>query len=208
MRNRTIKNLYDQKFSTFPFEGVWQATIGQPETNGAWLVYGAEKNGKTWFALCLAEYLSSFASTLYVSAEEGMGKTFVDACQRAQIDPNNRKLHFLEYIPIEELSAKLAKRKSAKVVVLDNLTIYQDELKSSALRTLLQKHSEKLFVFIAHEERNEPYTAAAKLAKKLAKIIVRVEGLACFVSGRCPGGSLVINEKHAVLYHGNQILDK
>ena len=205
MRNRTIKNLYDKKFDCFPFDGVWRATMGEPETNGAWLVYGAEKNGKTWFSLHLAEYLSSFASVLYISAEEGMGKTFVDACQRAQIEPTNRRLHFLEYIPVDELSAKLAKRKSAKVIIIDNCTVYADELKATALRKLLQKHPDKLFVFVAHEERNEPYTAAAKMAKKLAKIIVRVEGLACFVSGRCNGGTLTINEAKATLYHGDQI---
>lgn len=205
MRNRTIKNLYDKKFKTFDFEGVWADTIGQPETNGAWLVYGAEKNGKTWFSLLLAEYISSFTSVLYVSAEEGMGKTFVDACHRAQINPNNRRLHFVEYTPVDELSIKLSKRRSAKVVFVDNMTIYVDELRSKTLRNLLQKHSDKLFIFIAHEERNEPYTAAAKLVKKLAKIIIRVEGLACFVSGRCKGGTLTIDENKAALYHGSKI---
>ena len=106
MRNKTIKNLYDKRFKSFAFEDHWADVMGEPETNGAWLIYGAEKNGKTWFTLHLAEYLSSFARTLYVSAEEGTGKTFVEACLRAKISPNNKQLHFAEYTPIDELSTK------------------------------------------------------------------------------------------------------
>ncbi|MDB0601108.1 hypothetical protein [Tenacibaculum maritimum] len=204
-RSLTIKNLYDKKFKTFDFKGVWQDTMGKPEVNGAWIVYGAEKNGKTWFSLKLAEYLSGFGKTMYVSAEEGTGMTFVDACRRAKIDLNNNMLHFQEYIPIEELDKKLSNRKAAKIVFLDNVTIYADELKNGVLRKFLQKHSDKLIVFIAHEERKEPYTATAKLARKLAKIIVRVQGLACFVSGRCNGGILMIDEQKAALYHGTEI---
>ena len=60
-------------------------------------------------------------------------------------------------------------------------------------------------VLLAHMEKNEPYTATAKLAKKLAKIIIRVDGLTAFVSGRCPGGIITINEQTAQLYHGSKI---
>jgi hypothetical protein len=57
-------------------------------------------------------------------------------------------------------------------------------------------------VVIAHEERKEPYTAAAKLAKKLAKIVVRVEGLTAFISGRCPGGVIAVDELKSEMFHG------
>jgi len=207
-RSLTIKNLYDKKFKTFDFDGVWKDTMGQPERNGAWLVYGAEKNGKTWFSLKLAEYLSKFEKTLYVSAEEGTGMTFVDACKRAKINLKNKALHFSEYIPIEELDEKISKKRANKIIIIDNITIYVDELKSGVLRAFLRKHSDKLIIFIAHEERNEPYTATAKLVRKLAKIIIRIQGLACFVSGRCKGGTLTIDETKAMLYHGTQIAKK
>jgi len=62
-------------------------------------------------------------------------------------------------------------------------------------------------IFLAHEEKREPYTATAKLCKKLAKIIVHIEGLTAFISGRCPGGTITINEQTAMLYHGSQILN-
>lgn len=201
-RSATIRNLYEKKFISFPFTGLWARAMARPETTGAWLIYGGEKNGKTWFALKLAEYLSKFEKTLYVSAEEGASKAFVAACRRAGICPANRNLLFNEYLSIEELDAKLQKRKAAKVVFLDNLTIYADELRAAPFRELLRKHADKLFVFIAHEEKGAPYTAAGKLARKLAQIIVHVKGLTAHISGRCPGGQITIDEEKAALYWG------
>jgi hypothetical protein len=201
-RISTIRNLYDKKFAAYPFDGPFGKAIGEPEKHGAWLIYGPEKNGKTWIALKLAEYISKFERTLYISAEEGMTKGFVDACKRANIDKNNKRLHFHEYISIEELDEKLSRRKAQRIIFLDNLTIYADELKAASFRDLLRKHDNKLFIFVAHEEKGHPYTAVAKLARKLAKIIIQVKGLTAFISGRCPGGSISIDEEKAALYWG------
>ncbi len=106
------------------------------------------------------------------------------------------------YLPLEELNEKISERRSAKIVVIDNITIYANELKNGGLRKILEKHKYKLLIFIAHEERKESYTATAKLCRKLAKIIVRVQGLSCFVSGRCKGGTLMIDQEKSCLYHG------
>lgn len=205
MRARTIRNIYDKKFRTIPLEGEWAKAMGQPEHNGLWLIFGKDKNGKTWIAIKLADVLSEFDRILYVSAEEGIAKAFRDTLLRVGLDANNRRIHFDEYIPIEELKEKLAKRKSARVIVLDNATIYSDELKGGGLSALIKAFPEKLFILLAHEERNEPYTAPAKLAHKLAKIIVHVKGLTCQVYGRCPGGILTIDESKSALYWGTQI---
>lgn len=203
-RSLNIRELYGKEFDTLPLRGIWWEVMGEPESSGIWLIYGAEKQGKTWFSLMLAQYLSNLRKTLYISAEEGTGKAFVESCRRAGIGPDS-KLGFMEYLPLEELDAKLAKRRAAKVVFLDNVTVYADELKNGGLRRIVRKHPNKLFVFIAHEERNEPYTATAKMARKLASIITRVQGLACTVSGRCPGGTLMVDADKASLYHGNKI---
>tara|TARA_R110002051_G_scaffold297564_2_gene363940 strand:+ start:11996 stop:12637 length:642 start_codon:yes stop_codon:yes gene_type:complete len=206
-RTLNLKNLYAKKFKTFAFTGIWKQVIGLPEACGIWIIYGIEKNGKTWFCLILAQYLSQFERVLYVSAEEGTGKDFVAACKRAKLDPNNNNLQFAEYINVEELEVKLKKRAAPKVVFIDNITVYQDELKYGKLRKLKDAYPKVLFVYVAHEDENKkamPYTATAKLAKKLAKVIVHVQGLACFVSGRVPGGALMIDQEKAMLYHGVQ----
>lgn len=201
-RTLNLKNLYAKKFNTYDFTAHWLSTMGKPESNGIWIIYGVEKNGKTWFCLKLAEYLSRFDKTLYLSAEEGTGKDFVAACKRANLEADNKNLQFLEYTPIDEVEAKLKKRGGAKIVFIDNITVYQDELKYGKLRKLALEHPNILWVYVAHEEKQEPYTATAKMAKKLAKVIVQVQGLACFVSGRCPGGVISIDQEKAMLYHG------
>ncbi|PIB28887.1 hypothetical protein BFP77_08195 [Maribacter sp. 4U21] len=209
-RTLNLKNLYAKKFSTFAFTGIWKTVMGLPETCGIWIIYGIEKNGKTWFCLMLAEYLSQFARVLYVSAEEGMGKDFVAAVKRAKLDPENNALQFSEYLTVTELEDKLTKRNAPKVVFIDNITVFQEELKYGKLRKLKDAFPKVLFVYVAHEDENKkgaPYTATAKLAKKLAKVIVHVQGLACFVSGRVPGGVMSINEEKAMLYHGMQELN-
>ncbi|MFD2566106.1 hypothetical protein [Pseudotenacibaculum haliotis] len=201
-RALTPKNLFDKKFTSFDFKGIWEQIFGKPSTSGIWLLYGKEKNGKTWAALLIASYLSTFSKVLYISAEEGTDKEFVESCRRAKIDPKNNNIHFIEYEPIEDLYIRLKKRKAPKIVVLDNLTIYNEELKASGMKRLMQDFENILFICVAHEERNKPYTAAAKMASKLAKVIMRVQGLMVIVSGRVPGGNLKIDQEKAVLYHG------
>jgi len=207
-RSLSIKNLYAKKFQQFEFDGLYKTAMGNPESNGIWIIWGREKNGKTWWALKLANYLSKQTKVLYISAEEGTGLDFVAACKRAGLSSNNNDLKFDEYLSIGELNEKLKSRKSAKVVFIDNCTIYADELRAGALRDLIKQYPDKLFVFVAHEEKREPYTALAKLAKKLAKVIMHVQGLATHISGRCPGGIISIDETKAALYWGSEIINK
>lgn len=203
-RSLSIGNIYSKRFKTLNLDGIYAEVMGEPESSGAWLIWGNEKNGKTWLALMLANYLSNDNRVLYISAEEGTGKTFVDSCIRAGLDSSNRKLQFMEYTPLEELKERLNRRKSADIIVIDNCTVYKEDLPSKVLIDLLNTYPTKLFIFLAHEERKEPYTSLAKLVRKLAKVIIYVQGLNGYVSGRCPGGTISIDTKRAELYHGVQ----
>jgi len=207
-RSLSIRNLYDKKFEQLQFDGHYNQAMGNPESNGIWIIWGKEKNGKTWWALKLADYLSNQTKVLYISAEEGTGMDFVDACKRAGLSTKNNNLKFEEYLSINELTAKLKSRKSAKVIFIDNATIYADELRAAGLRQLVRNFPDKLFIMLAHEEKREPYTALAKLARKLAKIIMHVQGLTTQISGRCPGGTISIDETKAALYWGTETTNK
>lgn len=201
-RALSSKNIFSKRFKTFPFDELWGEVMGAPEDNGIWLIYGAEKHGKTTFAIMFANYLTRFGRVDYVSAEEGIGANFRDAILRAGLDEKS-KVKWREYTPLEDIKEILKKRQSAKFILLDNCTIYKDEIKNGELQKLLKEFPNTVFIFLAHEEKNQPYTATAKVAKKLAKIIVRIEGLTAFISGRCPGGTLIINDKKSQLYHGH-----
>jgi predicted ATP-dependent serine protease len=201
MRTMSLNILYKLKFKVFDFIGEWLNVFGTPERAGIWIIYGQEKNGKTWFALKLAEYLSGFIKTLYISGEEGLSYGFVQACKRAQME-TTKNIQFSDYINVGDLEARLAKQRAPGVVIVDNITVYNDELKNGKLRQLTKKHPNTLFIFIAHEEQGQPYTSTAKVAKKLANIIVHVEGLRATISGRCPGGFLYVDEAKAKIMWG------
>ena len=207
-RALNVRNLFAMKHELFQLDGIWHDTIGSPERNGAWLIWGSEKNGKTWFTLLLSNYLSDFEKVHYISAEEGLCSDFIDTCRRAKINLFNKKLQFHGYEPLVDLYKRLKRRQAPKIVVIDNITIYNDELKNGALRKLLNDFPQMLFIFLAHEDRGLPYTATAKMTRKIAKRIFYIEGLSCQVSGRCPGGTLTIDEERAALYHGHSILNR
>ncbi|MBY0244978.1 MAG: DNA repair protein RadA [Sphingobacteriaceae bacterium] len=204
-RAMTMKNMLDIKHELFVFDGIWAETIGQPTKNGFWIIYGPEKNFKTAFALMMANYLRQHERTIYVSAEEGSDVDFVKACQRMGLDEKSKNILFTEYEPLEELTTRLNKQKAPRIVFIDNATVYKDELERGGLMKLKKDNPNVLFILIAHEERNLPYTAPAVLCRKLAKRIFHVKGAAVEVSGRCPGGTIVVNEEKAALYHGSRV---
>ena len=208
-RAHSMRNLFNQTFVKMNFDGIWKDALGNPTHGGAWLIYGAEKNGKTSFALMLANYLSTFEKVLYISAEEGVGDTFVYAAARAGITENNANLKPHDYISIEELRARMNGKRMERIVFVDNITVYKDELKESTLWKLIRDFPKVIFVFLAHEDAKtgEPYLAAAKACKRFAKVIVHVEGLVANVHGRgeCPGGRLVVDLEKAALCWGDNI---
>lgn len=205
-RSLTTKNLFDKRTGkTVQFESeLFAKAIGNAEQKGGWLIYGPEKNGKTWFTLQLVKDLAANEKVAYISAEEGTDLSFREACNRAGITNSDRIL-WDEYMPIDELAAKFQKPKTANIIILDNLVIYQDEIKGDyAIKKLIDMLPNKLIIFVSHEERKEPYPASARMAKKLAKVIINVKGLKAFVVSRFApqGGEITISEDMAEMYWG------
>lgn len=202
----SISNMLKKKHSTFTFAPPFSLAFTEtPSDSGIWLIWGKQKNGKTGFALILAKYLASLSKVLYISAEEGTDKEFVDACKRAGIAENDKQLNFLEYTPLNEVREILKRRNSPQIIFFDNLTVYRDDFKQNALQNLKNEFPDKLFIFLSHEERNEPYPSIARNTIKLAKVIVHIKGLKAFVSGRGEvGGTYLIDEAKAQLYWGDE----
>lgn len=203
MRFKTIKNVIDKTYDILPLKGVFQQALGAPESNGLWLIYGKEKHGKTTISLILANYLSTIYKTLFVIAEQGFDADFQKLILDLNIDVRNKNLLLEEYIPIDELDRKLKLARHPKIVLLDNITVYADELKNGRLRRLISSHNRILFILIAHEDKGQPYTATGKLAKKLARRIIHVEGLSATVEGRTEGGMMRMDQNSSTLYWGN-----
>ena len=209
MRTHTLREVLDKKIKRLELDGIWKDVFGNPGRRGKlWLFYGAEKNGKTWFSILFANYLSQSEPILYLSAEEGLEESFQDVCHRANVDVTNRKFKAKgRGVTINELDEYLSKRYAPKIVFIDNVTVYVEELKNGGVQKLLNNHLDKIFVYIAHEERGEPYTATAKMISRLADRIVRIQGLKATVGGRTEGGKFLIDQQKAMILHGSQIKD-
>lgn len=206
-RSLSTANLFDKKTGrTVQLQNeVLSEAIGAAEAKGIWLIYGPEKNGKTWMSLTLARDLASTEKVRYVSAEEGVDLSFREACERAGLTRDD-KIIFNEYVSIEELDELISKPKQPRIVFIDNLVVYGDELKGLGVRQLSERHPDKLFVFVAHEERKEPFPASARMAKKLAKVYIHVKGLKAFVVSRFAPqrGGITINEDLSEMYWGSE----
>lgn len=203
-RSLTARNLFEKRTGkTVRFDSdLLTEAIGEAEMKGCWLIYGPEKNGKTWFTLQLVKALAYYDKVNYISAEEGTDLSFRKACERAGITSAD-KILFDEYLSLEEIREKFSKPKTANILVIDNLTIYPDEFKTFGMRDFINAFPNKLIIFVAHEERKLPYPACAKMASKLAKVIVNVRGLKAFVVSRfSQGGSIDINEEMSEMYWG------
>lgn len=203
-RSLTARNLFEKRTGkTVRFDSeLLTKAIGEAEMKGCWLIYGPEKNGKTWFTLQLVKELAYFERVAYISAEEGTDLSFIKACERAGITASD-KILFDEYLSVEEIKEKFSKHKTANILVIDNLTIYRDEFKSVGIRDLINAFPTKLIIFVAHEDRKEPYPACAKMASKMAKVIINVKGLRAFVVSRfSEGGSIEINDEMSEMYWG------
>ena len=203
-RSLTARNLFEKRLGkTVRFDSeLLTEAIGEAELKGCWLIYGSEKNGKTWFTLQLAKAMAAYDKVAYISAEEGTDLSFRKACERAGVSAAD-KILFDEYLSIEEILEKFSKPKTANILVIDNLTIYPDEFRTTGIREFINAFPQKLIIFVAHEERKEPYPACARMAKKMAKVFIQVKGLRAFVVSRfAEGGAIEINEDMSEMYWG------
>lgn len=201
----TTRNLFDKKVKRRVVFDDPQLTdiIGDAEMKGGWLFWGKEKNGKTWLTLQLVKDLSTNQKMIYISAEEGTDASFQDAVIRSGITTAHRIL-WEEYMPLTEIVEKYSKSRTADMLVMDNLTVYKDEFKQYGGVKKFLDDLGKPIILIAHEERGEPYTSAAKDAKRWCKVIIHVEGLAGHVVSRfSKGGEIVIDEEGSALYWGD-----
>jgi archaellum biogenesis ATPase FlaH len=208
MRSLTTKNLFDMKVKKLIQidNEILQTAIGNAEAKGVWLAYGSEKNGKTSFVLQLAKALCKGQKVAYISAEEGTDLSFTEAVKRAGLTTAD-KIAWYTYMSLQDVVKKFTKAKSADVIIIDNATMYADEFREMNIKELEYKLPNKLIILLAHEERKMPDGAAAKMAKKMAKVIFNIKGLTAFCVSRFSGVStqININDEKATLYWGDEI---
>lgn len=202
-RALTIADMMKMKDETFPFEGAWKEMLGNPDTTGAWFIWGGSGSGKTSFALRLAKELARYRKVAYDSIEQGASLSMRQNLQRVGMAEVSRNFILIPGENIRELSLRLSKRKSPDVVVVDSFQTAH--IKYSEFTRLLALCRKKLLIFVSKAKGSQPMGDSAINAMYDADLKIYVEGQVAVSKGRYIGssGRYVIWEERALEYWGD-----
>ena len=178
------KNVLAAQFETADFDGPFLASFGRPELRGVWLIWGDSGSGKTTFTLQLCKYLAGFGRVAYDSLEQGLSLSLQRAWERVDMAEAGSNIILLNKEELPELRARLSKRKSPEIVVIDSLQ-YLDPFTWRLFKALKKDYPDKLFIFISQVDKSGNLTD--KLAVRIrfdADIKIKVEGFKAFVTTR------------------------
>lgn len=184
-RALNINDIVNYRPETIDLGEEWSVSVGNPELKGSWLVWGNSGNGKTRFALQLAKAFARHVKTVYDSLEEGLSQSMQRAVISCGMSDVSRKFLLLDKEPIEDLSARLKKPRSPKVVIIDSLQY--TGLNYERYRQLTETHRNKLFIFVSHADGKEPKGNTAKSIRYDAFVKIRIEGYRAFPMSRYGG---------------------
>ncbi len=207
------KNVLAAQFETANFTGPYLASFGRPELRGAWIVWGGSGSGKTTFTLMLCKYLAGFRRVAYDSLEQGLSLSLQKAWERVAMEEAGSNIILLNKEDLPELRARLRKRKSPEIIVIDSVQ-YLTKFYMQQFKELKAEFPNKLFIFISQVDKAEkdPDGYVAKKIRYDADIKIRVEGYKAFVTTRYEdsekgegGADFIIWEKGAADYWAQQI---
>lgn len=203
-----LKQLAQKKYITIDgLDEALKASLGDLEDAFDMIIYGASGNGKSNFT---AKIIIALCKALkcrceYVAYEEGHGKTVQDTMiqRHNMLDELGNALVLVDHYTFDELSKSMAKKKSAKIWVIDSLQ--DSRLTTEQVAELKQKYvlsrKRKILIFISWSEGKSPLGSTAKAVEYRANIKVRVEGLIAFIKSRYGGNkNYVIWEEGAKKY--------
>lgn len=207
-RALSVYEVLSEAKSLVEFDGKWQKAFGNPELSGSWIVWGQSSNGKTSFCMMLAKYLCKFGKVVYNSLEEGAGRTMQIALERANMREVARRFQILEAEPIEEMIIRLAKKKSANIVIIDSVQFMG--LTYIDYKKLKRDFPRKLFIFISHAEGKLPEGRLANKIRYDANVKIYVSGYRAIVNSRFgdsnnPDNYITVWEEGAQKFYGEDI---
>jgi hypothetical protein len=184
-RALTVKNILDKKYKLFEFTGAWYDAFRKPEMTGVWFIWGNSGNGKTSFVIQMIKELARFDNVLLNSREEGTKHTMQENLIKFNMnEASANKVHFVDE-PINDLTARLKMKKSARIVVIDSFQYMMLSYKEYI--EFKQLFPDKLIIFISHADGKNPAGRSAKSVKFDAGLKIWVEGYRAFSHGRYKG---------------------
>lgn len=199
-------------------EGLPQEIIdsfGKLEDSFDMILYGASGNGKT---NCIAKFLMALLKAMkckahYVAYEEGHGATMQEMMisRHNMLEELGNVLQVTDHMTFDELKTAMAKRKSAKIWIIDSIQAarFTAEQCAELKRLFVLSKKRKIIIYVSWAEGKFPQGAAAKSVEYFANIKVRVEGLIAFIRSRYGGNkNFVIWEEGAKKYWGLKLFNK
>ena len=203
-RALSVSDVLRLKRETYAFEGAWAEAFGQPEQNGVWFVWGGSGNGKTSFVLQLCKELSRFGRVAYDSLEEGASLTMQNAFVKMGMQDVARRFVLLDREGMELLDARLGKRKSPDIVVIDSFQYTGMTFRD--YQAFKERHADKLLIFISQADGSKPAGRTAVSVMYDAALKIFVSGYRAIRKGRYLGtkGYYTIWEERARLVYGDE----
>ncbi len=180
-----ISQFMDKNFITYPFDGKWLESFGEPEKNFKMIVYGHSGNGKTEFCIQLAKYMASFTKVYYNSFEQGISKSLQDALHRNNMREVTGKVMFGDKESVQEMDARLSNRNAPQVCFIDSRDYIN--LTTQQFKWLIERHKRKCFIIICWEKSGLPKGEYAKDIEFMCDIKVRVSQFKAYIRGRFGG---------------------
>lgn len=167
-----ISDFLGREFDTYPFEGRWLASFGEPEKNMKVLIYGLPGHGETEFCIQLVKYLASFTKCYYNSFEQGICKTLQDALKRNNMMEVNGRVMFGNMNTLEEMMEKLSSKNAPQVCVIDSRDYMR--LTTEQFKALTEAHPRKCFIIICWETGGKPRGEYAKQIEFMCDVKIHV----------------------------------
>lgn len=199
------KEISEQKWKNLPWGQKWSVPFGEPQMTETWFVVGPSASGKSSFVMQLAKVLCTFGNVLYVSYEEGVNKSFQERMERFKMSDVQGKFRVVTEDTLAELTERLAKKRSAKFVIIDSFQ-YAGWTYEEA-KALVDRFKNKSFIFVSQEYKGQPMGKPATRLRYMAGMKVRVAGYKAYCQGRFTGdpGSFFTVWEEGVIRTSNNI---
>ena len=199
------KDIEKKQWKCLPWGTKWSEPFGEPPMTETWFVVGPSASGKSSFVMQLAKELCCFGTVLYVSYEEGVSHSFKERIQRYHMDEEQGKFRVVTDDTLEDLTARLAKKRSAKFVIVDSFQYAGWTYEET--KALVDRFKHKSFIFVSQEYKGQPMGKPAARLRYMAGMKIRVAGYKAYCQGRYTGdaGSFFTVWEEGVIRTSNNV---
>lgn len=170
-----ITDFLNKTFDVYQIDAEWLDSFGLIEKNFKMSVTGESGGGKTELVIKMVKMIAENFGTKaeYFSFEQGISATLQRAIERNTMQDVKGKVMFLSGGTFDELFARLKRKASGRIVVIDS----QDysELSTKQYKLLVKSFPKKSFIVISWSKGDKPKNQAAKDIEYMSCIKVYVK---------------------------------